>query len=242
MNDVSAAPKMSGRWIFLLAAALIACTPPGLVPPPMTGPLPPNVNPDADGFRRDVQSLVPSHPTSHTRERAGICPHACTVPVEIVLLSAPVPDPDDPPSTGAPLARIRNLHPSIREGRYGFDPSTDADYYLWIDSIPNANKTRWTLLRVPVGSGTVTAGHPNILVGCHPGPRPSVPDVDFVSYKHPGGSPCFVAGNPTAPAVTRASVFTAGPIRAIAARIAAVISPPFDLSPIWIECNSGCCT
>lgn len=248
MNATDGTLSRAGRWtVVTLAVSMVGCNP-GAFPEPRPTPLPPGVSPDPTQFRQEVKNrgFVPG-PKLHVRSRPAICPtRACTVDIEIVALGDTLPDPGNPPATGIPFGRIRNLDPTGREARYGFEPSTRAEYYLWVDRDPGSKGARWTILRVPVARGVVQATLSEPLAVCHPypasAPRPE-PDVDFAEYKHARGSDCLVAGNTVVPSVAHASVFSSGRLAALIARIANTVrGGAAAVAPIWGQCSTGCCT
>lgn len=248
MNASDGTLSRAGRWTVLtLAVSLVGCNPGGF-PEPRPTPLPPGVSADPAQFRQDViKGGFNPGPNPHVRSRPAICRlRACAVDVEIVALGATLPDPANPPAAGIPFGRIRNLDPTDREAKYGFEPSTTAEYYLWVDRDPGSKRARWTILRVPVARGAVQATLSEELAVCHPtapgGPRLQ-PDVDFAEYKYSLGSPCRVAGNTVMPSVAHASVFSSGRLSAFIARIANIVrGRAAAAAPIWGQCSAGCCT
>lgn len=225
---------------FLAVAAVLTCGPyPPLPPPPPAGPLPPGVSSDPAQFRQQVSGLTRGQ--THIRSRPGRCLNGgCTVEIEIEVLGTVIPNPNDAPDQGFAYANIRNMDASDEEAKYRLDPTTQADYYIWMDSLPGFNKTRWTLLRVPKRGGNVENKFSRTLTECHPGP-PAL-DVDFAEYKHPRGSPCRVAMDDVDPGVNLASSFSSAPFAPLLKRIAALVSDRAGAAPgAWFGCGTGCC-
>lgn len=248
MNASDGTLSRAGRWTVLtLAVSLVGCNPGGF-PEPRPMPLPPGVSSVASEFRQQAKDrgFVPG-PYPHVRSRPAICRSgACTVDVEIVALGDSLPNPDNPPTSGFPYARIRNLDPTDREARYGFEPATVAEYYLWVDRVPRTTQLRWTILRVPVASGGVQATFSEEIAVCHwisgEGARPR-PDVDFLEYKHPQGSPCLTAGSDVRATVTHASIFSSRSLSPFIARVTNTVrGRAAAAAPIWGQCPAGCCT
>lgn len=244
MSSYSAASLAVGRWLVVssLATAFACASAPTKLPPPDDdNPLPPGVNSDAGQFRRQITAFAPSG-KPHRRARPGTCPFCVVnVSVEAVGDTREI-NPEVGPSPGRPVAHIVNHDSTDTESYYGIQPSIQAEYYLWVDRKPHSTRAQWTLLRVPTGTGNVTAGRPHDLVLCHTrrDGEASSSDADFAEYRHPGG--CDGIASTEDMNTSQASIF---PIRfaAIFARIATLVRGEATAARGgWIECARGCCT
>jgi len=244
MSRYSAASLAVGQWLVVssLATALACASASTNVPPPDSdNPLPPGVNSDPAQFRRQISAFAPSG-KPHTRARPGACPF-CLVSVSIEAVGDTREiKPDSGPATGRPVAHIVNQDSADTEAYYGIQPGIQADYYLWVDRKPHSLRAQWTLLRVPMGAGFVTAGHPRDLVLCHSHAYGEVSnsDADFAEYRHPLG--CDAIASAEGMNTNQASVL---PIRlsALFARIATIVRGKETAARGgWIECARGCCT
>lgn len=249
MNCPFASLRPARRWVLLtLLVGFMGCTSAGVpAPPVLSNILPPGVEPNASLFRQQQMRLY-GRPT-HKRVRRAICEHGttrtarCVVDVEIhVDDRAALPDPDTPPAIGYAIARLTNPDPRDTEEYYHLVPSVRAEYFVWIDAMPGGRRTRWTLLYVPTGSGTVQTVMQSTLVRCHPKPGGRPANVDFSEFAdHPVGS-CGVTTNTVAPSVRLASAFSIAPFNALLSRIRSLVSGSARApNGIWFECN-GCCT
>lgn len=226
-------------WGFLtLAVGWIGCNPPP-PPVPIAGPLPPGVDSVPSQFLQQVGKPLRSQ--TQIRSRPGRCLNGgCTVEIEMEALGTEIPNPNDAPNQGFAYAHIRNMDPSDEEAKYRLDPTTQADYYIWMDSLPGFNKTRWTLLRVPKKGGIVQNKFSKTLTPCHPGV--GYVGVDFAEYKHARGSPCRVATNEGDPGINLASSFSSWPFAPFLKRVAALVSDRAGAAPgAWFGCDTGCC-
>ena len=200
-------------------------------------PLPPGVSSNPDSFRK--QFTVTSG-IKHRRERAGACP-GCIVEVEIQAInSASDFAPGSPPPSGRAVAFIQNTDSHITEAYYGFRPSTQADYYFWVDKRPDADSSRMTVLEVPkVGTLVVRAGRQKNLEYCHiypPGHH--APDADFLEYK----PPCTAISSTAKSKIIVASLLSSSTVTGFAVGGAAALQTAMMSSQGgWIDCNSGCC-
>ena len=238
--------------LLTLLAGFFGCTSAGLPRPAvLSDNLPPGVEPNAARFRQQQMRFF-GRPT-HTRSRRAICETGtvrtlgCVVEVEIQVDGVALPDDVVPPTAGYAIARLTNIDPRDTEEEYQMVSSKQADYFVWIDEMPGSRRTRWTLLYVPNGSGTVQTAYAKPLSRCHTkkdaGPPP-VPDVDFTEFKwHPPGIKCGATTySASPPSVTVASVFSIRPFTALITRIGSLISGRARIpNGIWFECN-GCCT
>lgn len=245
MKEVRAAIRTgSGIRLFALVAVMIGCNPPLPPSPPTMIALPRGVDEDPTRFRQQWANLARG--PAKVRPRPARClAGGCSVDIEIVVLGTAVPHPDRPPADGYPIAILRNLDPSDREARYDLDPSREAEYYLWIDKVPSAVKTRYVLLRVPMRGGKVEGKGSKQIAVCHYDPTPipnKRPDVDFAEFKHPLGNPCRVADGAVKPAVTHAATLSFHSVAILAARMREWLDMRGPASLIWTDCDPGCCT
>ena len=244
MGRSSAASLAVGRWlaVSLLATALACATAETNLPPPdAKNDLPDGVSKNPAEFRQRVAAFTPSG-TVHRRARPGRCSD-CLIDISIEAVGdTRLIDPWNGPTAGTAVAHILNLDPTDTEAYYGIQPSIQAEYYLWVDRKPGSRRARWTLLRIPMGAGTVTAGRPNDLKLCR---KPEAghmktSDADFAEYRHPYG--CDPKADSEDLKVCQSSVL---PIQmgALLGRIASLVRADFSLARGgWIDCARGCCT
>lgn len=239
-------PRAVGKWGTVASVIVVlACTRVMLAPGTQYSgawntELPPGVSSNADSFRTHLINVVPG--VKYNRLRAGTC-SGCKVKVSIQSIANTFAlGPGLPPTTGLAVAHIQNLDPRNTEGYYGFRPSTEADYYFWVDKRPDADSARITVLEVP-RVGPVRAGRQKNLQYCHKYPRgkDSLPAAaDFVEYK----APCDVGPIAASSKISEASLFSAAPFGRVFAGVATVLLAFETLISQggWIDCNSGCCT
>ncbi len=179
----------------------------------------------------------------HTRTRRAICPgtRGCVAEVTIQAVGRSLDiHPLRGPNPGRIVAHIRNLDSEHRTEMFSLKPSTQAEYYLYIDADP-AGAARWNLLEVPVGpSGTIARMVQENVVSC-----PAIPehapapysDVDFARCgEHAYSSPYKGAG-----------LLANGAFGSLLSRIADrfhTASPAASAleSGKWYWCPNGCCT
>jgi hypothetical protein len=230
-------------WTFLtLTIALLACQP-ASTPAPMAGPLPRGVSSNPRQFVQQVSSL--RRGDTIIRHRPGRCLYGeCSVEIVIEALGTVLPRSYHAPDQGFAYAHIRNTDTTHQEAKYRLDPTSKADYYIWMDSLPGFNRTRWTLLRVPKDSTKRVENRlSKPLTPCHPGP-PGMPAVDFAEYGHKSGSPCRVATNEGDPGVSLASSVSSWPFAPFLKRVAAFVSDRAVVTATagaWFGCDTGCC-
>ena len=201
-------------------------------------PLPPGVSSNPDSFRKQ---FTLTEGRKHRRDRAGACP-GCVVKVEIRATNSTVDfAPGTPPPSGRVVAFIQNTDAHINEAYYGFKPSTQADYYFYVDKRPDADSSRITVLEVAkVGTLVVRAGRQKKLEYCHtwaPGYH-ARPDADFLEYKEP----CTVISSTAKSKVQMASLLSFSSVSGFALGGAVALQAAMLVSEGgWIDCNSGCC-
>lgn len=238
----SAPLRAAAKWkLVACAVAALGCRVSPSLAPAVTWSttLPPGVNSDATAFRAQVAGFVPTGRV-HSRPRAASC-FRCAVEVTIEALGdTRTIDPNNAPAMGVAVARIENLDETDTEARYGFRPRSEAVYYLWVDRKPGSLKARWTVLQVPAGAGTVTAGHQKDLRACHVY-KPDYSDADFYEFKHRGG--CTVASSVEKSAISEASLLSTERLSALLHRIVALVRGELAAAQGgWISCSDGCCT
>jgi hypothetical protein len=240
-------PGIRPSLLALLVSA-IGCTSAGVsVPPVLSNVLPPGVESNPAQFRQQ-HTRFSGRPT-HTRTRRANCERGamarakCVVEIAIeVDATAAVPNPDAPPAAGYAIARLNNLDALDIEEEYDMVPSSQAEYFVWIDAMPGGSGTRWTLLYVPKGSGSVQTAYVARLSRCkeNPGARP--PNVDFAEFAGHSHGQCGVSTNNPEPSPALASIFTARPLSALVTAISSLINGGAKTANgMWFEC-SGCCT
>jgi hypothetical protein len=243
MNRSSAASLAVGRWlaVSLLTTALACATAEtNLQPPDPANDLPPGVSKNPAEFRQHVSAFALSG-NVHRRGRPGRCP-TCLINISIEAVGdTRLIDPRNGPAQGRAVAHILNLDPTDTEAYYGIQPSSQAEYYLWVDRNPVSGRARWTLLRVPMGAGSVTAGRPRDLRLCRmsePG-EIKTSDADFAENRHPNGCDASLDGDDM-----KASQASLVPhrIEALLGHVTAYLFPPTRIGGGWIDCIRGCCT
>ena len=234
------------RWALVtVLVGFIGCKSGGMpAPPRLSNDLPNGAVSNAAIFRQQHTRFY-GRPTYPQRGRRAVCekgfkPRKCVVAIDIqVDATVAVPDPAAPPSTGYAIARLSNLDTRDTEEQYGMVPKAQADYFVWIDAMPGGG-TRWTLLKVPAGSGSVQTAYTKRLVRCKPGAAGKPADVDFSEYRHDHGE-CGVATN-VEPSANLASLLSMRPLSTLFTRIGSLISGRAGQpNGMWFEC-SGCCT
>lgn len=179
----------------------------------------------------------------HTRTRRAVCPgsRGCVAEVTIQAIGRSRDiHPERGPNPGRIVGQIRNLDPEHTTEMYSLRPSSQAEYYLYIDS-DSRGAARWNLLEVPVGaSGTVRRAVQESVIQCPAIPEhvpPAFSDVDFER--------CGEHSYPSA--YKRAGIFGDGAVTGFFSRIASRFrTPPPAASAYeagkWYACPPGCCT
>jgi hypothetical protein len=243
MSRSSAASLAVGRWlaVSLLTTAIACATAETNLPPPdAKNDLPDGVSRNTTEFRQRVSSFAPSG-NVHRRGRPGRCA-VCLINISIEAVGdTRLIDPRNGPAQGRAVAHILNLDPTDTEAYYGIQPSTQAEYYLWVDRSPGSGRARWTLLRVPMDAGIVTAGRPHDLKLCRKSDVGEIKtsDADFAEYRHPAGCDANVDAEDL-----KASQASVLPLRvdALLKHVTAFLFPPTRIQGGWIDCARGCCT
>jgi hypothetical protein len=213
-------------------------------PRPATNWLPDGVINDTLDFQRKIAAYpVSSGPHHMQRKSKCFLDLFCSrIDVKIEALGNTVAiDPPHPPAHGLPVAHLANADPKKTERVFGMLPSTQADYYLWVDR-KDATHTRWTLLQVSHTENSVIAADPADLRPCHrraPNAK-AVPDADFADEKYEG--PCDVEFRAAAAKGMQASLLSMPVLGAALARVGAFVSNELRTQGGWIECSNGCCT
>ena len=253
MKRWSAVPRAVAVWAgIVVAVGVYGCNPhtlPGArvvyyPPDDWDADLPPGVSANPGDFLRTVAPDSPRD-TVHVRARPGRCAMLCTVDVRIRTLGRTGEiDAQNGPDAGRAVARIENLDPTDIEALFGFRPSTEAEYFFWVDRNPSTRRARLTALWVPRSGGSVRAGHQKDLILCHlhPPGYTRISEVDFYEYKHRVGEPCTAPEAAKASRVGEASLFSVRPFLALYERVKGLLSGEMIADGAWIDCNSGCCT
>jgi hypothetical protein len=199
------------------------------------------VRADLDSFRTQLDGFYRG--PIHTHTRRAVCPgtRGCVAQVTIQAVGRSKDiNPGIGPRPGRIVAHILNLDPNHTTEMYSLKPSTQAEYYLYIDAAPSG-VARWNILEVPTGrSGTVRRDIQDSVVQCPANSEHGAPpysDVDFarcgehrypITYKGAG-----ILGNG---AIER--LFST-----IASRFYTAAPAPSALeSTKWYWCDRGCCT
>jgi hypothetical protein len=215
---------------------------PQLVKPDVTGSLPDSVPSDPTAFRNRIASLHLAPSSPRVRPRSGVCRKRCVIQVEIRSLGDTIiVDTTRGPRAGKPVARIRNRDPKIVEYVYRLLPYSQAEYFVWIDRMPNTDKPRLTLLEVPRGSrGTVKNVHQKAIEACPPhrgysDAKRNYPDADFKDCRER-----HAVLEPPQRESGRPQLAFASALPQEQGVQPEVMQYLLQL-PIWIRCMSGCC-
>lgn len=240
--SMSRPPATAGNTRKLVAlgftAAVLGCQPSN-APAPERIKLPPGVDGNATIFKNSIQGY--SVRVTRDRPRPGNC-SKCLVMIHIEVLNVPTFDPDQPPSSGKPIAHLVNADATDTEAYFNLLPGNAAEYYMWVDDA-GGRKSRATLLQVAGNSVTATRQW-NIRL-CHresygPGPRPA--DFDFYEFKH-GSNPCDAIAATGYQQPVLAGLSTTAPVTRLFTLFREYVSNRMEaLRGDWIECSSGCCT
>lgn len=200
----------------------------------------PGESTDLNRFRSQLAGFYRGPLHIHTRRALCSGTPGCVAEVTIQAIGRSKDiDPTRGPSPGRIVAQIRNLDREHKTEMDSLRPSSQADYYLYIDSDP-AGAARWNLLEVPAGpSGTIRRAVQKNVIQCFPVERypPPYSDVDFARCgEHP---------SPTA--YKRAGIFGNGAVATFFSVIASrfrTASPAASAieSGKWYWCPNGCCT
>lgn len=221
--------RKSGRLIATMFAVLpltisLACTP--LYFPPTRA--------------ADPNWIVGTALTSaeHERDAEG----GGRITMHVTVFQGLVPDTN---MIGLPtkVAEFRNWGPA-KENRYKFKRREESWYELILTPDPKAGKTRWDLYEVVARSLARSRHSHGHLWTCHPGPAATARDVSFqdctarVEY-----DPSELAAIATASSnqSVRFASFTTDEAGLSFTTEEAGLRTIYN-APIWISCNSGCCS
>lgn len=237
------------RLLFALAIVCLGCARPTPGPPYATNALPPGVSSDPAEFLKRTHTLRAS--AEKRRVRPAICSGGgagCTVLVKVETFDYKRFDPTGPSQFNGLVARFTNLDDTDVEAKYGIDPYHQAVYYLHVYK-GAGTPAQLSLLRAPLrtsagGRVIVVDRKPAKLCHLRPDSIPWKPDVDFAEYKHPPGGPgsrCLTGDVRRTP-MNRASVFSLQPFLSLFTWLNSLRQGAGAAAPIWLECDSGCCT
>jgi hypothetical protein len=191
-----------------------------------------------DAWRADLKPY--SRGPLHTHTRPAICPvtsgtgvcHA-DVTIQAIGLSRDI-HPDTAPRPARVIGQIRNLDPQHMTEMDSLKPSSQADYYVYIDAAPNG-RARWNLLEVPnARAGTIRKIVKKEVVQCRekPGFKWSRSDVDFAN-----------CGDHFLQSVSRSELFTSNGLKRAYSSLAVRLFPGTVSFPpgTWLGCPGGCC-
>lgn len=238
-RSYTAAHRIGKLFLVVLAGSTLVCAPQQGIHQPRpspNNPLPADVEPTSDAFRQKLSGVRPGG--ANTRRRDAACWLCRDIEVTIEALGDTyLVDPDKAPIPGIAVAHLVNHHDSKTEKYYGLKPKKDAEYYLWVDTIPGSRKAQWTLLEVPIADGPVLAAKPTPLGKCHARSAGETPrsEADFAEYRPDCDK--LVAGKTRS--MTGASML---PLAHLAGLIDAAKAAVAASSGGWIDCSYGCCT
>lgn len=212
--------------------------------PDPKNPLPAGVDSNPAAFRQKLADIKPG--AGHTRGRDAKCFLGLCKDVQVTIHAVGntlLIDPDNPPASGVPVARLVNLHTEKKELYYGLKPQSEAEYYLWVDANPK-KKTQWTLLEVPFKGDRVLAAKPKDLKLCHrwtaEEQKSAKSEADFAENKHDGNCDYKVAAATLG--VHTASTLSVRPVIALIHHVTAIAYLGWGMQGGWIGCSNGCCT
>jgi hypothetical protein len=197
---------------------------------------------DLDAFRSRLAGF--SRGPLHTRTRRAVCAgtRGCVAEVTIQAVgrstdihSARGPKP------GRIVGHIRNLDPEHTTEMFSLRPSTQAEYYLYIDADPSG-AARWNLLEVPVGpSGTIRRMVQENVAQCPGIPEHEAPAYSDVDFLRCGQHEASRSG------YKRAGILGNGGFAGLLSRITSsfrTASPSASAYEAgkWYWCPTGCCT
>ena len=245
MTRLSAAAHVIGRLSVVFSAVVgVGCRSATMQEAPDAKyPLPPGVESNPAAFRKSIATFKPMG--GHTRGRDADCFLGLCKDVQVrieALGNTLLIDPDNPPSSGVPVARLVNNDTKKKELYYGLRPESEAEYYLWVDSDLVTKKARWTLLEVPWQAGNVLAAKPRSLKLCHKrGPNEAkASEADFAENKHSGKCDKTVASATSA--IHTASLLSVRPFTAMIDYVIVTTYMGYGMQGGWIDCSNGCCT
>jgi hypothetical protein len=192
-----------------------------------------------DAFRNQFKQY--SMGELHDRTRRAICTDrsittGCEVRVTIqaIGLSRDI-HPDTAPRPGRVIGQIRNLDPRDITELDSLKPSSQADYFIYVDAAPNG-RARWNLLEVPTAhEGVIRRIVQAEVTHCNerPGFGWGRSDVDFAR-----------CGDHSLQKMTKAEMFTGdGMIRLFSALASRLFPGVASAQPgKWYGCPGGCCT
>lgn len=192
-----------------------------------------------DAFRAQFRQY--SRGPLHTHTRRAICAVGsgsvgcvAEVTIQAIGLSRDIRA-DRPPLHGRVIGQIRNLDPRDVTEMDSLKPSSQADYYIYIDAAPSG-RPRWNLLEVPnAREGVIRRIAQEEVKGC--GERRGFEwrrsDVDFAK-----------CGDHYLQNLSRAELLSGNGVVRFASWVAASLHPrSVNAEPgKWYGCPWGCCT
>jgi hypothetical protein len=236
--------RTAARWLLLAAPiAGVSCVSKSHVVGEPEQPA--EYTPPREGLRTSLDSLRAYvdtfyHGPVHRHLREAICakptPGGCedSVTIEAIGRSKDIAA-DSGPSPGRIIGRIRNLDANNLTQMDSLKPSSQADYYVYVDRAPSGH-SRWNLLEVPsTPRGVIRRITKNEVAQC--GEKPGYvwehSDVDFASCGDHALAGMVKADLLTPTGLTRFFSAVAKLMRANAAMAE---------KSTWYGCPSGCCT
>lgn len=196
---------------------------------------------DLNRFRSQLAGFYRGPLHTHTRRAVCSGPRGCVAEVTIQAVGRSKDiDPRMGPNPGRIVGHIRNTDAEHTTEMYSLKPSSQAEYYLYIDRGPGG-AARWNLVEVPAGpSGAISKVVQDSVKPCNElsgrEPPPQYSDVDFArcgEHYPPGYKAAGIFGN---------EVLTTF-FSSIVSRFRA---PSPAASTIeagsWYKCPTGCCT
>jgi hypothetical protein len=244
--------RSAAKSIALISSLVTAVTVEGCHPQPT----PPDERPaeidlpkagesiNLDRFRTQLAGFYRGPLHRHTRRAVCAAPRpgapGCVAEVTIQAIGKSMDIHAKPgPMPGRIVGHIRNTDPEHTTEMYSLRPSSQAEYYLYIDRGPSG--ARWNLLEVPTRPfGPIGRVVLDSVTECNDGPGheplPEYSDVDFSKCGEHYPSPykrAGILGNQVLPAF----------FSSIASRLRAPLPAASTIEAgSWYKCPTGCCT
>lgn len=197
-----------------------------------------------------ITTVLPPAGVIHVYERKTVgCPFCLVHVATSAPFGIPLFDPAKPPPSPITVGYISNVgEGGLHEKRYDLKPSNKAQYELELSN--DGGRTRWIIYELPVGTSLRLVHRSGHLEVCDTyGHLSKEADIGFKDCQR------VVRYNPL-----ENTSLTSQPLQLASADYSdvprswweapafgsgwrdAIRLPPFDISPAWISCESGCCT